>query len=71
MEVKLKEANKFWEKAEDRVWKVARANDMDAGLECLMELTDFNFDEFLFDLFDYGEFNPTDYDILVALCEVF
>ena len=69
MEAKIIEANRFWEKAEDRVWRVAVANNLDAGFECAMELTGFNMDEFLFDLFDYGEFNPTDEDIVVAICE--
>ena len=69
MDARLMEANKFWEKAEDRVWKVAIANDLDSGIECAMELYGFKMDEFLFDLFDYGEFNPTDEDIVVAICE--
>lgn len=69
MDVNVIAANKFWEKAEERVWKVAFANDLDSGIECAMELYGFDMNEFLFDLFDYGEFNPTDEDILVAICE--
>ena len=69
MEEKLNKANKFWERAEERVWKVAFANDLDSGIECAMELYGFNMDEFLFDLFDCGEFIPSDEDILEAILE--
>ena len=69
MDEMMKKANEYWEKAENKVWKIATANDLDAGLQCAMELTGFDMNSFLFDLFDYGEANPTDEEILAAIIE--
>lgn len=59
----LEAANKFWEEAKARVERIAAEN----GLA--IELLDHD-DEFLFDLYDSGEYVPTDEEVLEAIEEV-
>ena len=56
-------ANKFWEDAKNRVIAVVEA----AGLQ--VEIKDRD-DEFLFDLFDNGDYTPTDDEIIESVKEL-
>lgn len=56
----IERANQFWENARARVLEVAQ----EAGLEISIEEHD---DDFLFDLFDYGDYEPTDAEIIEAI----
>lgn len=66
----LMRANKYWEEREQDVWGVAYENGLGKRLEELKKTTDFHFDSFLFDLFDYGNADLESVDILEALLEV-
>ncbi|MBO6266977.1 MAG: hypothetical protein J6M06_01960 [Synergistaceae bacterium] len=59
---KYERANQFWAEARERVLRIARAADFDVSLKE-------HDDEFLFELFDYGERVPTDEEIVEALEE--
>ena len=52
--------SQFWDSARARVLEIAEA----AGLDISLEEHD---DEFLFDLFDYGDYEPTDAEIIEAI----
>lgn len=67
----LERANKYWEDREADVWGVAIENGLDTGLQNLMETTDFDLNSFLFDLFDNGDADLENVDILEALLELF
>ena len=58
----LERANDFWAQARARVLAIARAADFNVSLKE-------HDDEFLFDLFDYGSYDPTDAEIIEALEE--
>lgn len=58
----LERANKFWDNARQRVLAIAEA----ADLRITLEEHD---DEFLFDIFDYGDYAPTDAEIIEAIEE--
>lgn len=58
----IERANQFWEDALARVMRVAE----EAGLEVSLED---HADEFLFDLFDCGDYEPTDAEIIEAVKE--
>ena len=59
---KYERADRFWSEARARVLAIAHAADFDVSLKE-------HDDEFLFDLFDYGERAPTDEEIIEALEE--
>ncbi len=56
----IERANQFWENAQARVLELAKA----AGLEISLKEHD---DEFLYDLFDDGDYEPTDAEIIAAI----
>lgn len=58
----IERANKFWEDARNRVLRVAQAADLQ------IEIAEHD-DEFLFDLFDCGDYVPTDSEIVEAIEE--
>lgn len=58
----LERANKFWSDARQRVLAIAAA----ADLQITLAEHD---DEFLFDLFDCGDYVPTDAEIIEAIEE--
>ena len=58
----LERANKFWNDASLRVLAIAEA----ADLQITLAEHD---DEFLFDLFDCGDYTPTDAEIIDAIEE--
>ena len=58
----LERANKFWSDARQRVLAIAAA----ADLQITLAEHD---DEFLFDLFDCGDYTPTDAEIIDAIEE--
>lgn len=66
---KMMNAEKFWNAAEERVTTVMFANNLDAAVDCAEENGDFCMQDFLFDLFDYGDYEPTDEEIVAALTE--
>lgn len=59
---KYERANQFWAEARERVLRIARAADFN------ITLRDHD-DEFLYDLFDCGSYEPTDEEIIEALEE--
>lgn len=69
MSKELQRANEYWEEREQEVWGVAYENGLGEALECLMETTDFDMSNFLFDLFDYGDADLETVDILEGLKE--
>lgn len=58
----LERANKYWEEQKERVKRIAAEN----GIEITLEEHD---DPFLFDLFDCGDLELTDEEVLEALKE--
>lgn len=66
---KMMEAEKFWREAEKRVNRIMFANNLDAAADYAEENGEFNMDDFLYEVFDYGDHNPTDDEILTALTE--
>ena len=58
----LERANKFWSDARQRVLAIAEAADL------RITLAEHD-DEFLFDLFDCGDYTPTDAEIIDAIEE--
>ena len=66
-EFNLERANKFWEEAEDLVRKTAIRYGLDAALDCAIEDGRVDKEQFLFDLFDYGEWKPTVAEIYGAI----
>lgn len=62
MDEQIRKANEFWAEARDRVISVSR----EAGLEVSIEGHD---DQFLYDLFDDGEYIPSDGEIIAAVEE--
>ena len=58
----LERANRFWENARNRVLRLAET----AGLNITISEHD---DEFLFDLFDCGDYEPSDEEIITAIKE--
>lgn len=67
IEEKMKESDIFWAHASERVLSIANAN----GITVPHDHHDFELDELLFYVFDYGERNPTDEEILDAMREMF
>lgn len=59
----LEAANEFWTKAKERVERIASEN----GLT--IHLSDHD-DGFLYDMFDCGDYDPTDAEVLEAIKEV-
>ncbi len=59
----LEKASLFWEYARQHVLAVAEI----AGLHIELDEHD---DQFLYDLYDYGDFTPTDEEIIAAIEEV-
>lgn len=62
MDEQIKKANEFWSDARTRVISVSR----EAGLEVSIEEHD---DPFLYDLYDDGNYVPTDGEIIAAVEE--
>lgn len=58
----LERANKYWEEQKERVERIAEEN----GIEITLEEHD---DEYLFELFDCGDLELTDEEVLEALKE--
>ena len=58
----IERANEFWANARSRVLRTAEAADL------RVEIAEHD-DEFLFDLFDCGEYVPTDAEIVEAIEE--
>jgi hypothetical protein len=58
----IERANQFWAEARERVLRVAEEN----GLAIRLAEHD---DELLYDLFDYGSYEPTDDEIVEAIKE--
>lgn len=58
----IERANEFWANARSRVLRIAEAADL------RVEIAEHD-DEFLFDLFDCGEYVPTDAEIVEAIEE--
>jgi len=61
----MEAANKFWDNADDRVIRVAYQRGLDITVAECGDL----YDDFLYELFDYGDYNPTDDEIAEALEE--
>ena len=59
---KYERANQFWAEARERVLRIAYAADFNITLRG-------HDDEFLYDLFDCGSYEPTDEEIIEALEE--
>ena len=59
---KYERANQFWADARARVLAIAHAADLDVSLKA-------HDDEFLYDLFDCGSYEPTDEEIIESLEE--
>ena len=58
-------ADRFWEaEAEGNFWRVVEANGLESAVECAIELGELDLDAFMFDLWDNGEYRPTDNEIL-------
>lgn len=66
----IERANKYWEQKELQVLRVALENGLDSALECAMELQEgFSFDFFLFDIFDNGDYEASEEEIVEAIIE--
>lgn len=67
----IERANKYWEQKELQVLRVAQKNGLDSALECAMELQEgFSLDTFLFDIFDNGDYEASEEEIVEAIIEV-
>ena len=69
MTEQMMNAENFWSKAADRVMQVAFDNNLDAAYDYACEEEILDPIEFLFDLFDHGDYEPTDEEIVAALTE--
>ena len=61
-------ADRFWEvEAESRFWRVVEANGLESAVENVIETGEIDIDLLLFDLWDNGEYKPTDAEILAEV----
>lgn len=61
-------AERFWEvEAESNFWRVVEANGLEDAVECVIETGEIDIDLLLFDLWDNGEYKPTDAEILAEV----
>lgn len=61
-------AERFWEaEAESNFWRVVEANGLEDAVECAIETGVIDIDLLLFDLWDNGEYKPTDTEILAEV----
>lgn len=57
-------AERFWEaEAESNFWRVVEANGLESAVECAIDLGEIDIDLLLFDMWDNGEYIPTDAEI--------
>lgn len=66
-EQRMKEANIFWEHARERVLSIAAANNINVPPDG----NGLYLDELLFSVFDYGDCDPSDDEILDELHETY
>lgn len=62
LDAEIVAANRFWDEARSRVLKIAEAH----GLQVVLAEHD---DGFLFELYEYGEFIPTEAEVVEAIRE--
>lgn len=61
-------ADRFWEvEAESRFWRVVEANGLESAVENVIETGEIDIDLLLFDMWDNGEYIPTDAEILAEV----
>lgn len=61
-------AERFWEaEAESNFWRVVEANGLEDAVENVIETGEIDIDLLLFDLWDNGEYKPTDTEILAEV----
>lgn len=65
----MERAEKYWEEKENQVLYVALKSGLDSALECKMQLEDWSFGSFLYDLFDNGDYEASDEEIKNAILE--
>lgn len=61
-------AERFWEaEAESNFWRVVEANGLESAVECAIDLDEIDIDLMLFDMWDNGEYIPTDAEIVAEV----
>ena len=61
-------ADRFWEvEAESRFWRVVEANGLESAVENVIETGEIDIDLLLFDMWDNGEYTPSDAEILAEV----
>lgn len=61
-------ADRFWEvEAESRFWRVVEANGLESAVENVIETGEIDIDLLLFDMWDNGEYKPSDAEILAEV----
>lgn len=71
MTEQMRIANAFWERAEDHVWQIAGQHRMAGNLNTALQNSGYSMAEFLFDVYDGGDYIPTDAEIFDAIMELF
>lgn len=66
-EILVRDDQKYWEEKEELVWNIACKHDLEDALENNQGHMAFN--ELLFDLFDNGDYEPTEDEIKTAIIE--